>query len=507
MARIIQTADLSPHTQMSFNEREFVYNGLDCCVTLEVFNVISEMLDEKTTKTYEFSLALQAPIMEMAMRGVLVDNGQRARVLAATRDDISRLAAQLGKIIGEGVGVDVQWTSPKQLNQLFYDVMNLPLQRKRGANGQMVPTSDRGALEKLSSYFIAEPICSHLLALRDLDKKRQFLETGIDADGRMRTNFNIAGTNTGRLASAMSDFGTGTNLQNVDRDLRSIFVSDPGWKFGNIDLEQGDSRNLGALCWERFVETYGEAFAGGYLDLCESGDLHTSVSRMARPTLAWTDDPLANRALADTKYYRGDSYRDLDKKLGHGSNYLGQPATMAKHSKVPVREVAEFQRNYFGRLPCIPTYHQFVRDEIKRSASLTTLFGRRRFFFGRPQDEATIREAVAYCPQSMTAEEINLGMLRLWRDGRVQLLVQVHDSILFQYREEREAEVIPWAIDALRVPLVLARGREFVVPGEAQVGWNWGKCADGNPDGLVKWKGGDERKRQRRDFRLNIRDW
>src|ERR1044071_526905 len=146
MAKIIQTADLSPSTSLSHNEREFVYNGLDCCVTLEVFNVIRDMLDPTTSKSYEFSLALQAPIMEMAMRGVLVDQGQRAKVLAATRDDIERLANQVARIIAEGVGVEVQWSSPKQLNNLFYEVMNLPVQRKRGANGQMVPTSDRGAL-------------------------------------------------------------------------------------------------------------------------------------------------------------------------------------------------------------------------------------------------------------------------------------------------------------------------------------------------------------------------
>jgi DNA polymerase I-like protein with 3'-5' exonuclease and polymerase domains len=177
---------------------------------------------------------------------------------------------------------------------------------------------------------------------------------------------------------------------------------------------------------------------------------------------------------------------------------------MAKHSKVPVKEVAQFQRNYFTALPCIPAYHQYVRDELKSSSQLTTLFGRRRFFFGRHNDDATIREAVAYCPQSMTAEEINIGMLNLWRANRVQLLVQVHDSILFQYREDEEHEIIPWALQQLRIPLKLRGGRDFAVPSEAQIGWNWGKASADNPDGLVKWKGGDDRKRTRKDMRLSL---
>ena len=510
MARIIQTADLTPKTKLTFNDQEWVYNGLDVCVTLEVLEILLPQLDNQSSTTYDFSKALQAPILEMGMRGLRVDQWRRNKVLREYNEQLDRLEANLTRIVREGIGFPVEsnsktrwWRSPAQLKTLFYEVMGLSPIRKRNANGVMAPTVNRDAIERLSLYLNAEMICSHLLLMRDIEKKRQFLETEFDADGRIRTSFNIAGTNTGRLASSMAEFGTGTNLQNVDRLLRSVFIADPGMKFGNVDLEQGDSRNLGALCWERFYEREGPEFAGAYLDACESGDLHTTVSRMARPTLAWSDDPVANRKLADTKYYRNDSYRDLDKKLGHGSNYLGQPRTMAKHSKVPQHEVEIFQHNYFRAFPCIPAYHEWVWHELLETSSLTTLFGRRRYFFGRIpyasdskwQSSDTIREAVAFGPQSMTAEEINIGMLNVWRGNRVQLLVQVHDSILFQYREEEEDEIIPWVISQLRVPLRLAGDRDFYVPAEAKVGWNWGDWSEDNIDGLKKWKGGDDRKR------------
>lgn len=515
--RIINTGDLRPDGVLTRNEKDWVYNGLDCCVTQEILDVLLPQIDNVAAGTYAFSRDLQAPILEMAMRGLRVNQKRRGEVLDEFRRRIEILSDQLTAIVREGVGYEAAvnklekgrmkywWRSPAVLKNLLYDVMQLPVQRKRNAEGVMAPSTNRDSIEKLSFYFYAEPICTHLLALRDLDKKRQFLETEIDADGRMRTSFNIAGTNTGRLASSMSDFGSGTNLQNVDRDLRSIFISDPGWKFANLDLEQADARNLGALCWTHFREKHGEDFAGAYLNLCESGDLHTNVSRLARPHLPWTDDPKANRAIADQKFYRNDSYRDLDKKLGHGTNYLGSPRTMAKHSRTPIGEINLFQKNYFAALPCIPAYHQFVRDELQEYGCLTTLFGRRRYFFGRRKDEATIREAVAYCPQSMTAEEINTGMLHVWRANRVQLFVQVHDSILFQYREEEEAEILPWALATLRIPLILVGGREFVVPTEAKVGWNWGDASETNPDGLIKWKGGDDRKRVDLDWKLSIR--
>jgi hypothetical protein len=102
----------------------------------------------------------------------------------------------------------------------------------------------------------------------------------------------------------------------------------------------------------------------------------------------------------------------------------------------------------------------------------------------------------------MTAEQINLGILNIWRANKVQLLVQVHDSILIQYPEEREDELIPQVMKLIEAPLTLAKGRRFLVPADCKVGWNWGDVhydRDGNvsknPDGLMKYKGGDTRKR------------
>lgn len=507
MAVIYNTSTLVPGQPLSQDFSDWLYNGLDCCVTLEIAEVLLSQLDPVAEKTYNFSRAMQAPILEMSMRGILIDEERRQTVLRKYLTQMNAVEENLNRILAEGIGASINWRSPAQLKHLLYEVMKLPPVKKRNAQGFMAPTANREALEKLSQYFIAEPICAHMLFLRDLEKKRQFLMTSIDLDQRIRSNFNIAGTDTGRLASSMSDFGTGGNLQNIDRDLRSVFIADKGMKFANLDLEQADSRNLGALCWTHFLKKYGAEWAGAYLDACESGDLHTTVCRMARPGLPWGDDPKYNRSIADRIAYRNMSYRDLDKRLGHGSNYLGQPFTMARHTKTPVAEIRTFQENYFRSFPCIPAYHEYVKRQLIEESQLTTLFGRRRFFFGRADDAATIRQAVAHCPQSMTAEEINIGILNLWRANRVQLLVQVHDSILFQYPEEQEDEIIPWALEALKAPLELIGGRKFVVPTEAKVGWNWGDKADDNPDGLIKWKGGDSRKRTAQPKRFSIKDY
>lgn len=511
MAKILNNADITEVSNLSHNDREWVYNALDVCVTYEVRDSLVPQFDALTRPTYELSKSLQGPVLDMSMRGILVDENNRQRVLELFRKTILILEDRVTRMVAEGIGVDlppkildkktgkfkVWWRSIPRLKNLFYDVMGLPSVKKRNPrSGKYEPTVNREALEKLSVYFNAEPICNYILALRDIDKKRSFLETEIDSDSRFRSNYNIAGTNTGRLASAASDFGTGSNGQNVDRELRTTFVADPGYVFVNLDGEQADARNVGALCWNLYLRSHGPDIAGAYLDACESGDLHTTVCKMAWSDLDWGDDPTGWRAVADVIAYRQDSYRQLAKKLGHGTNYYGTPPTMAKHTKVAVKIIEEFQKRYFGAFPAIKLWHEYVRGELNTSSYLTTLFGRRRAFFGRAYDAETLREAIAYSPQSMTADEIDIGMLAMWRGAKewdAQLLAQVHDSSLWQVPEHLVNDFVPWALKTKAVTLELEGGRQFTVPIEAKVGFNWGdfddKHPDKNPDGLRKWKG------------------
>lgn len=439
MARIIDTSEMDL-TSLGVDDTYWVYNGLDNCVTLEVDSALQEQLDNTSRQIYELSLALQAPILEMNERGLRVNQRRKYSVVKDFETKLAKIEEQLYTIVHEGVGMAdfTNWRSPAQAKELFYDVLELPVQKKRNANGIFAPTTDEQALEKLSSYFLGEPIANHFLALRSLGKLLGFLRTGIDSDGRMRTKFNIAGTNTGRFSSSETDFGTGTNLQNVTSSLRSVFVADPGMMLCNIDLEQADSRNMGALAWEMLLNAdaaritdllsrrsektphwkpklpwrgpVGPEFAGGYLDACESGDLHTVVTKMGYPHLAWGTAP--DREIADQLCYKHYEFRFMSKKLGHGSNYLGTPPTMAKHARIPVPMAKEFQSTYFNGFPCIPAVQQAIMDELAATSCLTTLFGRRRFFFDRPDAAATQREAVAFCGQSMTADELNHDLMR-----------------------------------------------------------------------------------------------
>ena len=479
---------LRPGEPKSETERLWIYNGLDCCVTMEVLEAILPQLDNLTGSTYALSLALQAPVLEMNLHGVLVDETERVRAIEQYRSDTDRLQRNLYRIVHDGVGYTnfrdsgktKAWRSNSHVAALLYDVLKLPEVRKRNERGEMVRTVNRDALERLQIHFISQPIINHILALRDFGKKIGVLETKIDSDGRLRTSYNIAGTTTGRFSSSLNDFGSGGNLQNIEERLRRIFVADRGMKFANIDLEQADSRNIGALCYNVFRDAK-------YLDACESGDLHTTVAKMSRPELPWSGDLHADRGIAERPYYRHHTLRHVCKVLGHGTNYLGSPFEMSKHTKIEQSIIKDFQALYFSTFPSIHKLHDWVKEEIMNKGYLVTPFGRKRWFFGKRDERDTLKQAVAHLGQSMTADEMNHAMLALWRLNIVQIMLQGHDSILIQYKEGDENEVIPRVLSAMRVPLELEGGREFVVPVEVQVGWNWGKKTVDNPNGLSKW--------------------
>lgn len=124
--------------------------------------------------------------------------------------------------------------------------------------------------------------------------------------------------------------------------------------------------------------------------------------------------------------------------------------------------------------------------------------GRRRQFFGRKNDDKTLKEAIAFQPQSVVADILDKGLYNVWWNmPKVQLLGQMHDAILIQYEESREAEIIPKVTQQLVVPVQVG-DYTMEIPSEAEVGWNWG-AADKkgkNPDGLIEYKGEDNRTRQ-----------
>lgn len=496
---IYDTALLTPAgTGDPFHDYQ-LYNGLDCCLTFEIFERLAS-LPSPNEGIYSFERAMQAPALEMMLRGLRVDRltvDAAVRHLRKQQDHLTALLARYGDAVwGRPIGPRTS-SGPADLKKLFYEHMNLPVQYTV-VKGVRKPSTSRDALEKLQDYFYAQPICKAILAFRDLSKQIEFLTSKVDPDGRIRTSYNVAGTETGRWSSSSNAFGTGTNLQNFPDRLRRIFIADEGRKFAYCDLEQAESWIVGIRSWLVSGDR-------SYLDAIQSGDLHTSVARMVWPRLAWTGDLRSDRAVAEGPFYRDYSYRDMAKRGGHGTNYYGTATTMAKHLKVQPALMKEFQHAYFTAFPGIGgvlgtgnTWHRWVAERLQLDGRLETLLGRTRHFFGRLNDDTTLREAIAFEPQSVVGDLLNLAAYRIWKFGSrydVRLMAQLHDAVLIDFPQDAPEEEVKEFVTSLMRTEINAGGQTFTIPNDFSSGWNWGKHSSSNLPGVKKWKGREDRTR------------
>jgi len=482
MGRIIDTAVDGPAT-LPQQESDWAYNGIDCLATRQCLDAMLPQLDQLTSATYSFSRALQGPVLDMRVHGVLVDQTRRSEVIDELYERASCIEGNLERIVLEGCGeLSFNWRSNSDLQRLFYDRLGIPAIYYQGR-----VTVNRNALEKLTLYPDAEPIVKHILALRDIHKKIAVLKTDIDPDGRIRTSYNIAGTDTGRFSSSQSEFGTGGNLQNIEESLRSILVADPGTKWAKLDAKSGESYCVGAIEWNLFGD-------GRYLDAIETGDIHTAVARLVWENLPWTGNLKADKAIASRPFYRGLSYRDTSKRLGHGSSYGGQPPTLAAQTHIPLEIVEAFQHRFFSIFPAHQRWHAWTKDRLASTGTLVNLLGRKRQFFGRRNSMETLRSALAYDPQGSLADIVNRAMLRVWRAG-ARVVLHDHDALTIQFPEADEGQMVPWLLAELVEPVPLANGRTLRIPYDCETGWNKAHATEDNPDGLRPWTGPDTRVR------------
>lgn len=226
---------------------------------------------------------------------------------------------------------------------MFYNHLGLkPIYKNEG--GQTKVDTGREALEWLILYWKAEPIARAFLKYRDVSKMLSMLKAGIDNDNRFRAMYNPAGTESGRFSSSKNPMRTGGNAQNIDPQVRHIFVADQGYKMAYVDLEQAEARAVAYMA----TEVTGRA---NYLEACEGGDLHTIVAKLVWTELPWTGDPDEDKEIAKRPYYRHFTYRDLAKRGAHGTSYGGTPNVMAKHLKVPKSVLEDFQERFFAQFP------------------------------------------------------------------------------------------------------------------------------------------------------------
>ena len=305
--KIVKNTEINKH-DLSKDQILWTYCALDCTLTHEIWSRIHKEFDPITKRVYLFELDSLKPAMEMMLRGLKVDEvkvKEKKEVLRARRLKLERMLNLFAQGVWEK---DLNHNSPVQLKKILYEDLGLPpVVSYKGGKSKI--STDRAALEQLGEFYPrAKPFAHTILALRDITKQLSVLDSKRDEDGRIRCSYNVAGTETGRWSSSESPWRTGTNLQNVTKELRAVFIPDDGMVMFYADLEQAESRVTAYVAGDE-----------GYINACESTDLHTEVVKMVWPNLGWSDDPSQNRELADKPYYLHFTYREMCKRAGHGT--------------------------------------------------------------------------------------------------------------------------------------------------------------------------------------------
>lgn len=289
--KTITTDKLPP---MDDTLQHMVYNGLDGMMTQEIYGVL------KPNNTYEFEKSLLPLAIDMMDKGILIDAQKKDTIAKELETSLKKVEDNFNYICQKVWGKTYNPRSPMQLKELLYQRLYLP-EVIVSKKGEKKVSTDRDTLEKLHrEYTRAMPITTPLLQMRDLSKTLDTVTKQLSPQGRWHANFNIGGTDTGRWSSSSHPYGWASNLQNIDDFVRRMFIPDPGYIFVNCDQQGAEARVVGYLAGD---ETYIKAV--------ESGDVHTMVASMV-----FGFEP--KRELADRKYYREMSYRDIAKRAAHG---------------------------------------------------------------------------------------------------------------------------------------------------------------------------------------------
>ncbi|KKN65219.1 hypothetical protein LCGC14_0483950 [marine sediment metagenome] len=477
----VKTSELSDYLRNSTNDAQlWIYNSFDVMLPQEIFDEVEKRMTKNQLNTYAFEKALQSPAISMMLNGVLVDMLLLARELKRAKGAQAELEIYVRSLACAAWGDGINVNSPQQMCDLFY-LSPTGFQcskRYEGTGAKRHLTANRKALEKIyETNYYTRPLINAIFSLKDSNKEIEFLERGVEDDGRVHCSYNVAATETGRWSSSKNPWGRGANFQNQSEKTRSIYLADEGYIFAYPDLSQAESRAVAYYSGDK-----------NYIAAVESGDLHTNVAKLVWPELQWPGDEDGNKVLANTIYYRHFTYRDLAKRGGHALNYLGTPWILAKHLNITQEQAQDFYDRYFAAFPGIRKWHNAIQIELQSSGKLTTALQRERMFFGKLDDQGTLKEAVAFLPQSLISDILKIGALYIWREFELKkrwakLCGDLHDGLLMLIKKIHLDEAAPEMINLMTMKIQMPHG-VMTIPVDFTVGYRWQKKE------MKKWKPG-----------------
>jgi DNA polymerase-1 len=434
-------------------EQASTYAAEDADITLRLHEVLSEKLAESPTLLQLYN-DLEIPLVSVLQRieanGVLIDSDLLAQQSLELANHIISLEQHAHDVAGHTFNLG----SPKQIQDIFYNQLKLPVLKKT-PTGQ--PSTDESVLQDLADQ--GYPLPKIILEYRSLNKLKSTytdkLPQQIDnRTGRVHTSYHQAVAATGRLSS--SD----PNLQNIPirseegRKIRQAFIAPQGYKILAADYSQIELRIMAHLSNDAGLIT---AFNTGQ-------DVH-------RATAAEVFNVAPEQVTNDLRR----SAKAINFGLIYGMSAFG----LANQLGLSRNQAQNYIDLYFSRYPEVKNYMDNIRELARTQGYVETLFGRRLYLPEINSRNANLRQyaertAINAPMQGTAADIIKRAMLAV--DGWLQpasvhakLIMQVHDELVFEVPETEiefcttEIKRIMCAAAELNVPLIVDVG----------VGDNW----------------------------------
>ncbi|WP_440892621.1 DNA polymerase I [Aeromonas dhakensis] len=438
--------------QLTFNQIELEqaapYAAEDADITLRLHQALWGKLSAEPGLAKVFS-EIELPLLPVLARMERLGTTIEPKLLHQQSQEIEVRLAELEKQAHELAGQEFNLSSPKQLGEILFTKLGLPIIKKtpKGAPS----TAEEVLAELAETYELPQLLMEH----RGLAKLKSTYTDKLPLmikpqTGRVHTSYHQAVAATGRLSS------TDPNLQNIPvrneqgRRIRQAFIPCAGYKLVAADYSQIELRIMAHLSGDKGLLT---AFA-------EGKDIHkaTAAEVFGVALEAVTSDMRRSAKAINFGLIYGMSAFGLAKQLGIGR-----------------AEAQKYMDLYFERYPGVLEYMERTRQQAEAQGYVETLFGRRLYLPDIKSRNAGLRKAAERAainaPMQGTAADIikramiNVdGWIRGVEDQSIRMLMQVHDELVFEIREEKLEEYIAIikekmsAAAELHVPLVVEAG-------------------------------------------------
>jgi len=421
------------------------YAAEDADLTLRVHQVLSPQLEGELARVYrDIELPVREVLFRMERNGVLLDS----TLLNEQSHELGGKLIAIEAQAFEAAGQPFNLNSPKQLGEILFDKLGLPVKKKTPSGA---PSTDEEVLQELALDY---PLPKLLLEHRSLSKLKSTYTDKLPlmvnrATGRVHTSYSQAVAVTGRLAS--SD----PNLQNIPvrtaegRRIREAFIAPPGCRIVSADYSQIELRIMAHLSGDPGLL---RAFAHGE-------DIH-------RATAAEVFGVAPEAVSSEQRRYA----KVINFGLIYGMSAYGLAAQLGIENSA----AKQYIDRYFTRYPGVADYMQRTREQAREQGYVETVFGRRLWLpeiksGNGAKRQGAERAAINAPMQGTAADLIKLAMIAVqaWLDGagvQAKLIMQVHDELVLEVPEAELALVkdklheLMCNVAALKVPLEVGLG-------------------------------------------------